>query len=414
MLILFILLLALISILQDLMIRHQLKKAFPQRPWIHRIYLTSVLTLDILIVIALVCYRRAPDADSPRYVQIIMWVIAIFMMSIIPKLVYLLISLIDYPISWMKKRRVYWFSTVGLVVGLYCLSMMIYGATRGRKHIEIKEITITSNKLPATFDGYRIVLFSDLHIGNYGPHNTLIKRMVEKVNDLNADLVVNCGDIVTTNARELSDKDMATLASILSRDGIYSVFGNHDLGFYMRERSGFRPEESIKLLEKKQAQMGWHLLNNQSTAIHRGADSIMISGVNYPQDGFHNGRDTGLGGCDLESTYRNVPDGMFDILISHTPQNWDTIRAVGKADLTLSGHVHAMQIKIRFGNWVWSPAKWMYPRWSGLYTEDGKYLYVNDGMGYVIYPMRIGTYPELTLITLRCGTNAQSSDRLVP
>ena len=69
-----------------------------------------------------------------------------------------------------------------------------------------------------------------------------------------------------------------------------------------------------------------------------------------------------------------------------------------------------MQMKIHVGKWVWSPAQWMYPRWSGLYTEGDKHLYINDGMGYVLYPMRIGTYPELTLITLR-SASAQFSDR---
>ena len=251
----FILLLALISILQDLLIRHRLKKAFPERPWIHRIYLASFLLLDTLIVIALTCYRMAPDAASPRYVQIILWVIAIFMMSIVPKLIYLLFSLLDYPASRVKKRRVHWFSAVGLIVGLYCLGVMIYGATRGRNHIEVKEITITSDKLPAAFDGYRIVMFSDLHTGNYGPHNTLIRRMTEKINALEADLVVNGGDVVNTNARELSGKDMAALASIRSRDGIYSVFGNHDLGFYMRERAGFGPVESVNYWKKNKP--GW-------------------------------------------------------------------------------------------------------------------------------------------------------------
>ena len=103
----------------------------------------------------------------------------------------------------------------------------------------------------------------------------------------------------------------------------------------------------------------------------------------------------------MTATYRHVSDSTFNITISHTPQNWDEIRAAGKADLTLSGHVHAMQMKIHLGGKTWSPARWMYPRWSGLYTEDGKYLYINDGMGYVMYPMRIGAYPEITLITLR-------------
>lgn len=86
----FILLLALISILQDLLIRHRLKKAFPERPWIHRIYLASFLLLDTLIVIALTCYRMAPDAPRPATYRSSWWVIAIFMMSIVPKLIYLL------------------------------------------------------------------------------------------------------------------------------------------------------------------------------------------------------------------------------------------------------------------------------------------------------------------------------------
>lgn len=96
-----------------------------------------------------------------------------------------------------------------------------------------------------------------------------------------------------------------------------------------------------------------------------------------------------------------MPDSLFNLLIAHTPEVWDEALATGRADLTLSGHVHAMQLKIRLGGWAWSPAEWMYDRWSGLYEEDGKYLFVNDGMGYVMYPMRIGTYPSITVITLK-------------
>jgi predicted MPP superfamily phosphohydrolase len=67
----------------------------------------------------------------------------------------------------------------------------------------------------------------------------------------------------------------------------------------------------------------------------------------------------------------------------------------------LSGHTHAMQAKIKIGRLQWSPAKWMYTHWSGLYTQNGRHLYVNEGLGYVLYPMRIGTKPEITLITLQ-------------
>ena len=80
---------------------------------------------------------------------------------------------------------------------------------------------------------------------------------------------------------------------------------------------------------------------------------------------------------------------------------WQQIVALGRGDLTLSGHVHSMQFKMRlFGREV-SPAQLMYREWSGLYENDDKYLYINDGIGYVGYPMRIGAYPEITVIELR-------------
>lgn len=400
----FIGLLAVISILQDLLIYRRLKSIFA-KPWVHRSYLISFLIIDIAIICALIGYRTATNAASQTQVQIILWTIAIFMMTIVPKLIYLLISSLDYPISKIRKRKTYWFSILGLALGVYCLGVMIYGASRGRNHIEVKEVTLTFDKLPAAFDGYQIAMFTDLHIGNYGAKNTLITRMVETINDIHPDMIVNGGDLVNTNARELTSKEMKALSSLQSIDGVYSVFGNHDLGFYMKLQSDdtFTPAASVVQLIQQQQQMGWHLLNNTSIAIHRGQDSIVVSGVNYPRDGFHNGRETELGGCDLDTTYHNVSDSAFNITISHTPQNWDEIRNAGKADLTLSGHVHAMQMKLHFGKKVWSPARWMYPRWSGLYSEGNQYLYINDGMGYVMYPMRIGTYPEITLITLRAA-----------
>lgn len=143
-------------------------------------------------------------------------------------------------------------------------------------------------------------------------------------------------------------------------------------------------------------------MDNESRYVRRGSDSISVTGVNFPIGKKLNGRqNVDFARCDFDAAYRGVPDSLFNLLIAHTPEVWDEALATGRADLTLSGHVHAMQLKIRLGGWAWSPAEWMYDRWSGLYEEDGKYLFVNDGMGYVMYPMRIGTYPSITVITLK-------------
>lgn len=393
--------LALLSVLLDWLIYRQIKTRFPRHPWAKRLYLGLTVTLDAVMLISLIFYRQALNTPGTSYGLVILWVIWLFFISIFPKAVYMLFSALDYPLSRLRGRKTRWFSGVGLAAAACVLGAMLWGATEGRSRIRVTEIEIRSDKIPAAFDGYRIVQLSDIHLGNYSHGNTLVARVVEQVNALHPDLVVSSGDLVNLSARELTPESMRLLSGILAPDGVFSVLGNHDLGFYMRENSGLTPQQSVSLLADKQEQMGWRVLQNETVYIRRGDDSLSVSGVKYPLDGRHNGHDTGLGGCDLAITYRGVPGSLFNLMISHTPQNWDEIRMQTPADLTLSGHVHAMQMKLPFGERGWSPAQWMYDRWTGLYEEEGKYLYVNDGIGYVMYPMRIGTRPEITLFVLR-------------
>ena len=87
--------------------------------------------------------------------------------------------------------------------------------------------------------------------------------------------------------------------------------------------------------------------------------------------------------------------------MSHDPSHWDAIvLPETDIDLTLSGHTHGMQFAINIPGWKWSPVKFKYPRWSGLYREGLQYLYVNIGLGYIAFPGRVGTPPEITLFTL--------------
>ena len=104
---------------------------------------------------------------------------------------------------------------------------------------------------------------------------------------------------------------------------------------------------------------------------------------------------------DRSGAYRGVPDSLYNITAVHIPQLWGQIADAGYGDLTLAGHVHSMQMKLRLLGRAFSPAQLLYTRWSGRYDEGGRTLYINDGTGYVVFPMRLGAYPEITLITLR-------------
>ena len=395
-----IVILSVVSVTLDLLILRRIRRRLPDKRWLRRLYLAHFLLLDAGIVAALLFYRCCSEAGAESYMHVILWVICLFFMSVGPKSVYMLVSLLDYPAGWVRRKKVRLFSRIGLAAGALTLLVMIWGATAGRSRIVEEDLIVRSDKIPAAFDGYKIVLFTDLHAGNEPGNRRFIRRMVRKINEQHPDLVVNAGDLVNIDARELTDSVMSVLSGIRAKDGVYSVYGNHDLGIYLSRDSDLTPRQSFDELAVRQRAMGWKPLVNESAPIRRGADSILVTGVNFPETGTNHGRVTGMAGCDMQEVFQSVPPDTYNLLLAHTPEQWDEARSAGDPDLTLSGHVHAMQFKLTLGPWSWSPAKFLYERWSGLYSENGKYLYINDGMGYVMYPMRIGTNPSITVITL--------------
>ncbi len=402
MILLFISLLGLFSVAADLILLRKVRKTYPTKTWIKWLYLAHFLIIDLIIVAAVSLYRESSDTGNEGSMRTILWAFFLFFISFFPKFVYLLFSVLGRLVCLIRRKRTKVFSRIGMVAALVLFCIMLWSATVGRNRIITEHVTIESDKVPAAFDGYKIALFTDLHVGNEPTNNRFIRNLVERVNSEHPDLVINAGDLVNIQVNELNEKVVSILSSIRATDGVCSVFGNHDLGIYMNRHSNLTPAENTRQLAEKQHMMGWTVLDNETVYIQRGNDSISITGVNFPANHRLNNRHTAdFARCDFATAYQGVPDSLFNVLIAHTPEVWDAARASGPADLTLSGHVHAMQFKIRIGNWTWSPARWMYPRWSGLYEEEGKKLFINDGLGYVMYPMRIGTYPSITVFTLR-------------
>ncbi len=272
---------------------------------------------------------------------------------------------------------------------------MLYGATYGRLHYTVNKEVIVTDRIPASFNNYRVVQLSDLHLGNFINKKGFISNIVEQVNKLNPDLIVFTGDLVNNRGNEL-DAYMDILSQLHARDGVFSVLGNHDYGDYVRWKNRDAKRDNLNQLIKKQNSMGWKMLNNASQYIYKGNDSIAVIGVEnwgeppFPQYG------------DLRKAYPNLTDETFKILLTHNPVHWDAeIIPSTNIDLSLSGHTHAMQIKLGFGKFSVSPSSWKYKRWSGLYNSGKQYLYVNDGIGYVFLPMRIGATPEITVIDIK-------------
>ena len=204
--------------------------------------------------------------------------------------------------------------------------------------------------------------------------------------------VRNIADLVSGTHEEM-DGLTPILQKLSAKDGVFSVMGNHDYAPYIEMDDSLREKEISVLQERVRGELAWVLLLNQNRVIKRGNDSIAIAGVENQSYSFTRHLQYG----DLKKALKGV-DGVFTVLLSHDPTHWraEILPETG-VPLTLSGHTHAAQIKI-FG---FTPASWVFKETDGLYEEDGRYLYVNIGLGGVV-PFRLGATPEITVIDLHC------------
>lgn len=264
--------------------------------------------------------------------------------------------------------------------------VIAYGSVVDRNRFEIKEVSLEYPDLPESFDGYRIIHISDLHARSYAKRTARLERAAQIINGLDADLIAFTGDLISLIPDEI-DPVASSLITLKAKDGVVSVLGNHDYGTYA-DTSGVLVDDLIA----KEREMGWELLLNEHKVLHRGADSIVVIGVEntsvshfFPSNG------------DLTKASEGT-DGAFRIVLTHDPMHWESEILGQDYALTLSGHTHAMQLSL-FG---WSPSSLMFKHSDGLYTSDAgnQHLYVNVGLGETIFPARIGARPEITVITL--------------
>lgn len=354
-----------------------------------KMLLAAALTDDLLPLIILAVTFVLPD-NPPYIARVSAWIMWFYMATVPTRAVYLAFGI------WSRRRL---WHIVGGIAATTMLFTLVYGTAVTRTDYRIEQVTLQCDDLPEAFDGYTVALISDLHVGSMLLPQKECRRIVDIIDSFDADLVVFCGDLINIRIEELTPEIMEILGSIRSHDGVMSVIGNHDTGAYIEDERR-TPEEEIERLRTAQHDMGWTLLDNESIWIRRGGDSISVSGISFMPE-WHDRRHSGkMFDPDLSPIYTGIDASGFNITLSHIPQLWDDIAAEGKADLTLSGHIHSMQFKVPAGRRGMSPAMILYGRWSGLYREHNAYLYINDGIGCVGIPTRIGACPEITLLRL--------------
>lgn len=340
--------------------------------WMRRLYWLPSTLLLIGMFITFGTYEPRPEAMNRLSLLLI-----VFLCINVPKAIFALFS----PLCK---------SHIGLAIALFTMAYLVFGATEGKQHFQVKEVTIESEALPRGFDGYRIVQLSDIHTGSWGNDTAPMLKAVNIINRLQPDLIVFTGDLVNNLASEL-DAFIPVFSQLKAKHGVYSVLGNHDYSTYIKWDTPQQQEAQLDSLKAKQARMGWTLLNNRHVKLHQQNDSIALIGVE------NSGRPPFPDHARLSEAMTGTA-GMFQILLSHDPSHWRR-EVLPKTDiqLMLAGHTHAMQTRI-FG---FTPAQFVYPENDGLYQEGEQMLYVNIGLGHLLYPMRLGAWPEITLLTLK-------------
>jgi len=209
------------------------------------------------------------------------------------------------------------------------------------------------------------------------------------------------GDLVNNVVEEM-DEWKALFSSIIAKDGVFSILGNHDYGDYVHWDSEGAKKANLSALKDLQKEMGWKLLLNEHRFLERNNERIAIVGVeNWGENGFKKAGD-------LDRACAGLANEEFKILMSHDPSHWKAEVKMDKRNfhLTLSGHTHGMQFGIEIPGWIkWSPVKYQYENWAGIYEEFGRYINVNRGLGYLGYPGRVGIWPEITVIQLKKRRN---------
>jgi len=278
-----------------------------------------------------------------------------------------------------------------------------YGFASERLRYRIEKVGVPIANLPGSLDGLRIVQLSDIHIGDFMTREN-IQRAVEMANELNADLIVLTGDLISSASDPIEDC-ISELSRLSAPLGIWGCNGNHEVYAQMEDISQ-------KLFQR----YGMQLLRQQSAELNWRGNKINLIGVDY-QEGqmFSGGHQRLLPG--IESLIRkDIPN----ILLSHDPNTFYRAAASG-IELTLAGHTHGGQIRLELLERQLNPAslftKFTAGRYHLPFGDDAYFaeygtaapgpksatLYVNRGLGTCLMPVRIGVPPEITLLTLRAA-----------
>ncbi len=251
-----------------------------------------------------------------------------------------------------------------------------YGFYEARRKAAVINIDIPLKNLPHEFHGFKIVQFSDLHVGPTIKKD-FVQTVANQIKSLNADLIIFTGDLVDGSVENLRN-EVASIKNLAAPFGKYFVTGNHE--YY---------SNALEWCEEAQ-NLGFQVLINENTTITKGNSKIMIAGVtDFSAGNYIQGHKS-----DPRIALKSAEHCSTKILLAHQPRSIFEAAKAGY-DLQISGHTHGGQL-----------IPWQYltrlaqPYMSGLHKHENTWIYINQGTGYWGPPLRIGARSEITVLRL--------------
>lgn len=278
-----------------------------------------------------------------------------------------------------KKHIIIAVLSITIILGLW----IVWGNTTvGVTHYEV-----TSDKLPISFDNYKIAVVSDVHNAEYGENNSRLIALIEKQEP---DMIAITGDLVDSSKTdiEIAKNLVENLVEIAP---CYYVTGNHEAWI----------GEEYQELEKILLDANVIILHDEYVEITQNNETIQIAGLDDPD---FTDTDSFVQESILEMKLSDMNlSNNYCVLLSHRPETFGAYVS-HDIDLVLSGHAHGGQFRLPFIGGLIAPNQGLLPEYDGgVYTENETTMIVSRGIGNSIIPIRFNNRPEIVMVTLTCG-----------
>ncbi len=269
-------------------------------------------------------------------------------------------------------------------------SALVVWTIWGNKALIVSEISISADRLPDSFSGFRIAQVSDLHNTEFGENNVTLLQMLS---ESQPDIIVITGDLIDAQHTDIGIAISFTQEAVKIAPTYY-VTGNHEAS-----------SSQYDTLEAGIESAGVTVLEDEITYLEREGKTIALLGLSDP-DFTIKGDWFGEVPAMVSTKLKNMleQDNVYSVLLSHRPELFDTYAACG-VDLILSGHAHGGQFRLPFIGGLIAPEQGLFPKYdAGLYTDGNTNMVVSRGLGNSIIPIRFNNRPEIVLIEL-CAHN---------